>query len=197
MSSIHEAEMLQAGTRSEWRAWLAQNHGREAGIWLVTFRAGTGRPRVTYEESVEEALCFGWIDSRPGTVDAERSKLWFTRRRRGSAWSRVNKERVERLAVEGRMAPPGIAVVEAARLDGSWERIDAAEALEVPDDLAAALSADPLAATSWAAFPPSARRAILQWIGSAKRPETRAARVVETATLAARGERANQWRPRG
>ena len=196
MPSIHEAETFQAETREQWRGWLEANHGRDTGVWLVTFKKGTGRPRMTYEESVEEALCFGWIDSRPGKVDAERSKLWFTRRKPGSAWSRVNKERVERMEAGGRMAPVGIAVVETARRDGSWERIDSVEALEVPDDLAAALAADPVAAGHWAAFPPSARKGILQWVLAAKRPETRSARVAETVRLAGQNVRANHWTPR-
>jgi uncharacterized protein YdeI (YjbR/CyaY-like superfamily) len=196
MPSIHEAETFQAETREQWRGWLEANHGRDTGVRLVTFKKETGRPRMTYEESVEEALCFGWIDSRPGTVDTERSKLWFTRRKPGSAWSRVNKERIERMEAGGRMAPVGIAVVETARRDGSWERIDWVEALEVPDDLAAALAADPVAAGHWAAFPPSARKGILQWVLAAKRPETRAARVAETVRLAGQNVRANQWTPR-
>jgi uncharacterized protein YdeI (YjbR/CyaY-like superfamily) len=194
--SIHEAETFQAESREQWRAWLEANHGRDAGVWLVTFKKGTGRPRLTYGESVEEALCFGWIDSRPGKVDAERTKLWFTRRKPGSAWSRANKERIERLEAEGRMAPAGSAVVKAGRRDGSWERIDSVEALEIPDDLTSALAADTVAAGHWAAFPPSAQKGILQWILSAKRPRTRAARIAETVRLAGQNVRANQWTPR-
>jgi uncharacterized protein YdeI (YjbR/CyaY-like superfamily) len=191
---IHEAETFQAETRGGWRAWLERNHQRREGIWLITFRKSSGHPHVTYEEAVEEALCFGWIDSRPGTVDDERSRLWFTRRKPGSRWSRANRERVERLTATGRMAPPGLAAVEAAKRDGTWDALDDVQANVVPDDLADALAADPIAAGNFAAFPPSSKRIILEWILGARRPETRAARIAETVRLAAVNERANHWR---
>jgi uncharacterized protein YdeI (YjbR/CyaY-like superfamily) len=122
--------------------------------------------------------------------------LWFSPRKRGSAWSRPNKLRVERLLREGLMAEAGLARVEEAKRDGSWTRLDAVWDLVVPDDLEAAFADHPGARAHWDAFPPSARRAILEWIVQARRPDTRARRVEETARLAARGERANQWRPR-
>lgn len=181
-------------SRAEWRAWLERHHARDEGVWLVTFKKATGEPRVEYGEAVEEALCFGWVDSKPNKLDERRSLLWFAPRRAGSGWSRPNKERVARLMAEGTMTPAGLAVADAAKADGSWSALDAVEALEVPDDLAAALAANGDAATHFDAFPRSARRGILEWISVAKRPETRAKRVEETARLAARNERANQWR---
>jgi uncharacterized protein YdeI (YjbR/CyaY-like superfamily) len=180
-------------SRAEWRAWLAEHHARDGGIWLVTHKKVSGKPRVSYDEIVEEALCFGWIDSRSGTVDEERSKLWLAPRRRGSGWSRLNKERVERLSVEGLMAPAGMRVIEVARADGSWAALDEVEAGVVPDDLAVALAALPPARAEWESFSLSARKGILQWIASAKRPDTRAKRIAETAELASRGLKANQW----
>jgi uncharacterized protein YdeI (YjbR/CyaY-like superfamily) len=149
---------------------------------------------VTYGELVEEALCVGRIDSVGRKVDDERTSLLFTPRRRGSGWSRPNKERLDRLLADGRMLPRGIAVVEAAKADGSWTRLDAVEDLVEPPELRAALDASPEARRQWDAFPRSAKRGILEWIGGAKRPETRDKRVRETAELAARGERANQWK---
>ncbi len=181
-------------TWAEWRAWLAANHARPNGVWLVTFKKATGKPRIDYEEAVEEALCFGWVDSKPGKLDAERSRLWFAPRKSGSGWSRPNKDRVARMTAAGRMAPAGIAKVEAAKRDGTWDLLNDVEALDVPPDLAAALAANPPAAEHFAAFPRSVRRGILEWILQAKRPETRAKRVAETARLAATNERANQWR---
>jgi uncharacterized protein YdeI (YjbR/CyaY-like superfamily) len=180
-------------SRAEWRAWLAEHHARDGGIWLVTHKKVSGKPRVSYDEIVEEALCFGWIDSRSGTVDEERSKLWLAPRRRGSGWLRLNKERVERLSVEGLMAPAGMRVIEVARADGSWAALDEVEAGVVPDDLAVALAALPPARAEWESFSLSARKGILQWIASAKRPDTRAKRIAETAELASRGLKANQW----
>lgn len=182
--------------RDEWRAWLEQNHARPDGVWFVSYKKATGKPRVEYVDAVEEALCFGWIDSKAGTVDDERSMLWMSPRKPGTGWARTNKERVERLMADGRMAPPGLAKIEAAKQDGSWTALDAVEALEMPAELEQALAAYPDAARHFAAFPPSARKAILQWIASAKRPETRAARIDEAARLANENVRANQWRPK-
>ena len=186
---------VQPGSRDEWRAWLEANHTRTVGVWLVMAKKASGKPRVDYAEAVEEALCFGWIDSKAGTVDEERSRLWMAPRKPGTGWSRLNKTRVERLVAEGRMAAPGLAKIEAAKADGSWSALDASEALEMPPELEAALAGFPDAERHFHAFPPSARKAILQWIGLAKRPETRAARIAETARLANENVRANQWRP--
>jgi uncharacterized protein YdeI (YjbR/CyaY-like superfamily) len=150
---------------------------------------------VTQEEAVEEALCFGWIDAKANRLDERRWKQWMGRRKPGGGWSAVNKRRIERLIAEGRMAPAGLAMIEAAKADGSWSKLDASHSLKVPRDLAAALRAYPNARPRFDTFPPSSRRAILEWIDSAKRPETRARRVGETARLAEDGIRANQPRP--
>jgi uncharacterized protein YdeI (YjbR/CyaY-like superfamily) len=119
-------------TRLEWRAWLEQHHTRDKGIWLISYKKATGKPRFDYEEAVEEALCFGWIDSKGNKLDEERSLLWFAPRKPGTGWSKLNKERVERLIAQNRMMPAGLAKVEAAKQDGSWNALDAIEALEIP-----------------------------------------------------------------
>jgi uncharacterized protein YdeI (YjbR/CyaY-like superfamily) len=166
-------------------------------VWLVSFKKATGRQAFGYEEAVTEALRVGWVDSRSRALDDERTMLWFAPRAAGSGWSRPNKERIARLEREGRMAEAGLRVVERARADGSWSMLDAVEDGVVPDDLAAAFARHPGSRERWDAFPRSARRGILEWIVQARRAGTRAARVEETARLAARGERANQWRPKG
>jgi uncharacterized protein YdeI (YjbR/CyaY-like superfamily) len=181
-------------TRAEWRAWLAANHTRTQGIWLITYKKATGKPRVEYDEAVEEALCYGWVDSKPNKLDDERSMLWFAPRKPGTGWSRPNKERVERLLAAGQMAPAGMAKIEAAKQDGSWTALDAVENLEIPSDLAQALASYDAAAEHFAAFPRSAKRGILEWITNAKTAATRAKRIDETARLAAENKRANQWR---
>lgn len=178
-------------SRREWRAWLEQNHARPDGVWLISYKTATGKPRVEYGEAVEEALCFGWIDSRAGTVDEERSMLWMSPRKPGAGWARTNKERIERLLAEGRMAPPGLAKIGAAKADGSWTLLDSVEAMEIPPDLEQALAGCPDAARHFHAFPPSAKKRILQWIALAKKPETRAARVAQSARLASENVRAN------
>ncbi|HYR07894.1 MAG TPA: YdeI/OmpD-associated family protein [Longimicrobium sp.] len=188
IDSVHPA------SRAEWRAWLQKHHARGEGVWLVSYKKAAGKPRVEYDEAVEEALCFGWVDSKPARLDDERSMLYFAPRKPKSGWSGINKERVERLIAAGLMAPAGLAKVEAAKADGSWSKLDAATALEIPPDLEAALDALPSARANFDAFPPSARRAILEWISLAKKPETRANRVQETAREAAKNRRANQWR---
>ena len=182
-------------TRAAWRAWLIANHATSVGVHLVTWRKATGRPALAYGEAVEEALCVGWVDSVAGKLDQERSILWFTKRRPKSGWSRPNKERVERLILEGLMLPTGLAAIEEAKRRGTWSLLDEVEDLVVPDDLAAAFTANPPARVHWDAFSRSGRRGILEWIIQAKRPETRARRVQQTATLAARNEKANQWVP--
>ena len=196
MSAFDDAPLVQCETRAEWRAWLEANHATATSAWLVTWRTGSGRPVLGYEAGVEEALCFGWVDSRPGNVDEHRSKLYYAPRKRRSGWARTNKARVERLIAAGLMAPAGLVAIERAKANGGWEMLDEVEDLVVPLDLQAALDASPPAAANWEAFPPSARRGILEWIRQAKRPETRAARIAETSTLAARNERALQPPPK-
>lgn len=181
-------------TRAEWRQWLEKHHTRTEGVWLITYKKATGKPRVEYEEAVEEALCFGWIDSKANKLDDERSMLWMSPRKPGTGWSRPNKERIERLTAAGLIAPAGLAKIEAARKDGSWEALDAVEALEIPPDLEKAFASYGAAKQNFEAFPRSVKRAILEWISNAKKPETRAKRVEETARLAGENRRANQER---
>lgn len=187
---------FQVESRSEWRAWLESNHQAGTGVWAVTFRKGSGGPIVGYDELVEEALCFGWVDSVGGKVDERRTMLRFSPRKAGSGWSRPNKERVERLEREGLIEPAGATVIEAAKADGSWTVLDDVWDLVIPDDLAEAFDQHPGSAEEWEAFPRSAKRGILEWIVQAKRPATRAKRIEETASKAAKGERANEWRPK-
>ena len=184
-----EGERFHPGGRAEWRAWLAEHHDRGDAVWLVLWRQRSGRAGLTYDEAVEEALCFGWIDGKAAGLDDERTMLRFSPRKRGSGWARSNKLRVERLLAEGLMAEPGLALIEEAKRDGSWTRLDAVEDLVVPDDLAAALAAHPGARETWDGFPRSVRRAALARIVEAKRPTTRARWVAETARRTARGER--------
>jgi uncharacterized protein YdeI (YjbR/CyaY-like superfamily) len=169
--------------------WLAEHGDRSAGIWLVTWKRAAGRPSPSYDEVVLEALAWGWIDSTAGTVDAERSMLWFAPRKKGSGWSRPNKERVRLLEAQDRMQPGGRARIEAARADGSWTLLDDVEDLVLPPDLAAALEAHPGARATWEAFPRSVKRGQLERLVQAKRQATRDKRVREIAEGANRGER--------
>jgi uncharacterized protein YdeI (YjbR/CyaY-like superfamily) len=188
MNSVHPL------TRAEWRAWLATHHEQTEGVWLISFKKAVGQPRVEYDDAVEEALCFGWVDSKPGKLDDERTMLYFAPRKSGSNWAKSNKVRVAKLIAANLMMPAGLAKIEAAKQDGTWEKLDSVEALEVPPDLVAELAKYPHAAANFAAFPRSVRRGILEWLVNAKRTETRAKRIAETAKLANENIRANQWR---
>ncbi len=188
------SERVQIESRQEWRQWLARNHDNTGGIWLVTFKKHCSDKYVSYDEIVEEAICFGWIDSLPRKLDEDRTMLWLAPRKTGSGWSRLNKERVEKMTAAGLMTQAGLEKIEAAKQDGSWSALDAIEALEIPPDLDAALTSYSAAMQNFEAFPRSAKRGILEWIANAKRPATRAKRIEETARLAQDNIRANQWR---
>lgn len=183
-----QAERYYAPDRQHWRAWLAEHHATAPGVWLVYYKQQSGKPRVAYADAVEEALCFGWIDSRPNAIDDERYMQFFSPRKPGSPWSKLNKQRIERLLAEGLVAPAGLAMIEAAQRDGSWTAYDEIENLRVPDDLAAALNANDAARRSFEAFGSSSKKQILWWIVSAKRPETRARRVAQIVEAAAAGK---------
>ena len=183
---------MEVSTRADLRAWLHLHHTTSRGVWLVTTKKGAGGV-VSWTDVVEEALCVGWIDSQPRKLDAERSMRLLTPRRPQSGWSSKNKGHVSALSALGLMQPAGLAAVAAAHASGGWCALDAATALILPDDLVAALAAQG-GRRHWDAFPASARQAILQWIGDAKKAATRKARVEEAAQKAALNVRANQWR---
>lgn len=185
---------IEVTSRAQLRAWLVSQHATSGSIWLVTWKKHSPDRHIPYDAIVEESLCFGWVDSLPRKLDADRSMLLLSPRKPGSAWSAANKARGARLTAQGDMTAAGLAVVERAKADGSWTFLDDVERLEVPADLANALAARPEAAHYFAAFPPSIRRGILEWIKQAKRADTRAGRVSETASLAAQNKRANQFR---
>src|SRR5512136_1171061 len=151
MPALDNAPQVQADDRETWRAWLEANHATATGVWLVTWRPGSGRePRLDYEGAIQEALCFGWVDSTGGHIDGERGKLYFAPRKPRSVWAASNKARIERLIADGRMQPAGLAAIERAKANGSWEVLDSVERLEIPDDLAAALGAVPGASEAFA-----------------------------------------------
>jgi uncharacterized protein YdeI (YjbR/CyaY-like superfamily) len=178
------APLVEISSRRQWRSWLAKNHDTFHAIWLVSHKISTGKPRIDYDDLVEEALCFGWIDSTVRTIDDDRAANYVSRRKKGSIWSRSNKERIQKLEASGLMTPAGRALIDAAKADGSWTTYDVVEDLIVPPDLAAALNQDPQAAAYFEAFAPTRKKPILWWVYQAKKPETRAARVAEVVRLA-------------
>lgn len=189
---IDDYEQVEMRSRSELRAWLKRNHGRTEPVWLATWKKGTAH-YLAYDDIVEEAICWGWIDSTTRSLDAERSMRLFGPRRPRSIWSALNRKRVEKLDAAGLIRPPGRAKIDAAKKDGSWSALDAVDRLEVPTDLAAALRSDRNARATFDAWPPSLRKSALYWIGSARRDATRAKRIAEIVADARRGRRPARW----
>jgi uncharacterized protein YdeI (YjbR/CyaY-like superfamily) len=176
---------FEADSRAAWRHWLADHHDRESGVWLTWHTKASGHQRISLDEAVGEAICFGWIDSTLRRLGGGRSALLFTPRRPGSNWSRRNKQRVAKLLANGLMTDAGRRAVDAAKRAGSWTALDGVEDLQVPDDLSNALAACPPAQRNFSVSSPSTRKLALAWIHSAKRPATRANRIAETVRLAA------------
>ena len=173
-----------------WRAWLAANCDAARGVWVASWRKGSGRDPIAYEDLVEEAICFGWIDSTVNILDDERGLQLMTPRKAKSAWTRLNRQRAAAMEAEGRMAAAGRRAVEAARANGWWTIYDSVEDLVEPDDLARALDAIPTARTAWDGFPPSARKQMLWRVVSAGKPETRTSRIAKIVAEAEHGRRA-------
>lgn len=182
-------DMLTVSDAGDLERWLDDHHTRTVGVWLVRARPGSDVAALAYEDMIEVLLCYGWIDAVIKVLDERRSLLWISPRRKGSVWSKPNKERIERLVASGRLRPPGQAVIDRAHADGSWTVIDSAENLEVPDDLAAALARTAGARTNFDAYPPSVRKGFLAAVAMAKTPATRARRIEATVSKAAANER--------
>jgi uncharacterized protein YdeI (YjbR/CyaY-like superfamily) len=182
--------------RKELRKWLEKNHTQTETVWLILHKKNSTTGTLTYNDAVEEALCFGWIDSKPNKIDEETYKLLYSPRKPKSGWSKVNKQKIERLIKDGLMHPAGKAKIEAAKKDGSWNSLDAIEAMEMPVELEKALNKNKTAKKYFDAFPPGIRKQIIQWISLAKQKETKDKRVKETVELAAKNIRANQYQPK-
>ena len=174
---MDDAERFHPESLTQWRQWLDRHHQRGQGVWLVFWRRESGRAVIEYEDSVLEALCFGWIDSTRKVLDDDRVMMWFAPRRPRSTWVRNNKERVARLESEGRMQPAGRALVEAAKANGMWTLFDDAEAGVVDPDLADRVAADPAATVGWNALTPAARKRHLMDLALARTPATLAQRI--------------------
>ena len=183
-----------AENQGAWRSWLETQHGTHECVWLIIFHKECHVPSVTYEEAVEEALCFGWVDSKPNKRDDQSFYQYFAARNPKSNWSRKNKNTVERLISAGRMSQAGLAMVQLAKETGTWDALNDVENLVVPEDMEAMWRDVPEARKNFDAFPRSVKRGILEWIFNAKRPDTRKKRIRETVELAAQNIRANQYR---
>lgn len=184
-----QPEMIEPASASQWRQWLEEHGTTSAPIQLVLQKKGSPHPGVDYAQALDEALCFGWIDSTVHRLDEHRYTALFARRRRGSIWSAVNKRHIERLESEGRIAPPGREAIEAAKADGSWTILDSVEALELPEEFVAALD-DAGVRAGFDSIPESERKQWLWRYVRAKRPQTRAKWLAEVIAVSReQGER--------
>lgn len=177
-ASPNGRDVLVPANRAAWRQWLAADPERSEGIWVVYRKKSSTLDGPDYDDLVEEALCFGWIDSQYRRVDDDRGVQWFSPRRKGGLWSATNKRRVQRMEEAGLMTEAGRAVIEAARADGSWSQTDDVDAMVVPADLQAALDSA-AARSAFDALADSSKQQLLWWVTSAKREATRAARIAE------------------
>lgn len=179
-----QLETFCATSRQQWRQWLETNHLTSGGIWLIYYKIKSGKLSVRYSEAVKEALCFGWIDSKAQSIDAESYRQIFTPRKPQSVWSKVNKQYIQELIEQDLMTKVGLEKIAAAKKDGSWYKLDAIEELTIPADLEQALTANATANSYFQAFSSSTKKSILFWIESAKRPETRLKRIEQTISFA-------------
>jgi len=179
-----------------WREWLQAHHAEKRSVWLIYHKKQSATPSLTWSQAVDEALCFGWIDSRAQPLDHQRYRQFFSRRQPGSGWSKINKAKVERLLAAGLMTPAGLASIETAKQNGAWTLLDEVEELRLPADLAHLLQARPLAARYFESLSRTDKRNILHWLVLAKRPATRQNRLAEIVDLAAQQLKPVQFRSR-
>ena len=182
-----------AKSQKEWRSWLVKNHSEEKSVWLIIYKKNSGTPSVNYDEAVDEALCFGWIDSKPNKRDEDSFYQFFSKRKATSNWSGVNKKKVDVLIKQGKMTEAGFAMIELAKEKGTWTVLDDVTSLVIPKDLSELLKKNKDAKTYFDLFPPSTKRGILEWIQNAKTEATRTKRISETVELAAKNIRANSY----
>ena len=182
--SMKAMRQVYVKSRAEWRNWLTRNHDRNAGIWLVFYKKHTGRPALGYDAAVEEASCFGWIDSIIKKLDEDRYVRKLTPRQSGSRWSKLNKARVKKLVGQGLMTESGLARVIEAKESGVWEESDRPHiSSELLEELKKALAQSKQAKARFEQLAPAHKRQFIGWVGVAKRQETRNRRVMESIAL--------------
>ncbi|WP_104381438.1 YdeI family protein [Sphingobacterium sp. HMA12] len=194
IQQVKEVQSISIHTHAEWRQWLVDNHLVEKSVWIICNTKNSGRPAVAWSELVDEALCFGWIDSTRKTIHKGSFKQLFSRRKPRGTWSRVNKEKIEILIASGKMTEAGLEVIRMAQENGSWSVLDSVEELFIPEDLDRALNSYSGAEAFFAGLSKSAKKMLLQWIALAKRPETRNRRIVEIAEQGACQMKPKQFR---
>jgi uncharacterized protein YdeI (YjbR/CyaY-like superfamily) len=190
----NELETFYPKSRQEWREWLQKNHIKKQSVWLIYYKKKSAIPTVTYSEAVDEALCFGWIDSKTKPINEESFMQFFSRRKEKSVWSKINKEKIQRLIEAGLMTQAGYDIIETAKQNGSWTILDGAEALVIPADLENEFQNRANAKKYFLSLSRSDKRNILQWLVLAKRQETRQKRIEEIVELADNNQKPKQFR---
>jgi len=185
---------VSARNRQEWRSWLEKNHRLEKSVWLIIYHKDSGIKTVYHDEAVEEAICFGWIDSIALKRDQVSKYQFFAQRKPKSNWSKLNRERAEKMIAKGLMTSSGKHLIDLARKNGTWEALVNVQNSVIPDDLQKLLEKNKKALENFMAFPPSSKRIILEWIQNAKRTDTRIKRIEETVKKAAKNIKANHYR---
>ncbi|HLP54739.1 MAG TPA: YdeI/OmpD-associated family protein [Fluviicola sp.] len=188
-----EPETFYPKSPEEWRSWLSEHHASKQSIWVIYYKKNSGFPSMSWSEAVDEALCFGWIDSTRRTLDEQRFVQFFTKRKPKSNWSKINKAKIEELIANGKMAAAGLKSIEIAKQNGSWSVLDEVEELSIPGDLQQEFDSNPAAGAFFLGLSKSMRKQLLYWIISAKRPETRQKRVSEIVENAKQGLKPKQF----
>jgi len=189
-----EIETYCPGSQKEWRQWLKKNHNSKESVWLILYKKESDRPVISWSGAVDEALCFGWVDSKRKPLDKEKFKQFFSKRKPKGTWSRINKEKVRQLIDSGLMSKAGFECIENAKQNGSWAILDEVEDLKIPRDLAKEFKTQPGSKDYFLSLSKSVRKSMLQWLVLAKRPETRKKRIDEIAELAAQKQKPKQFR---
>lgn len=192
--SLKDTKTFCPKSQAEWREWLEKHHQSEQSIWVIYYKASTKINSLTWSQAVDEALCFGWIDSTKKTIDEEKYMQYFSKRKPDSTWSKVNKDKVEQLIANKKMTPAGLNCIDIAKKNGSWTILDKVEALEIPEDLKAALESYKGALQFFQELSKSAKKILLYWVVSAKRTETREKRILEIAENAGKQLKPKQFR---
>lgn len=195
--SYRGSDAVVASGREAWRKWLKANHKTHDRVWLILFNNNSGVPTITYAEAVEEAICFGWIDSLANKRDSTSRYQLFARRKATSKWSKLNRERAEAMIRSKRMTRSGMEMIELAKSSGTWLALVDVQNSVLPKDLESEFKKNTKAFTNFNKFPPSSKRIILEWIQNAKQPVTRKKRIDETVAMAAKNLRANHYRQVG
>ena len=188
-----EIETFYPKSKSDWRNWLQEHHLSKTGIWVIFYKKKSGKSTISWSESVDEALCFGWIDSLKKSLDEERSIQFFSKRKPKSTWSKINKEKIKFLAENNLITKAGLESIEIAQQNGSWTILDEVENLTIPKDLELALKNNSGAEEYFYNLSKSTKKGMLQWLVLAKRPETREKRITEIAFLASQKQKPKQF----